>query len=66
MDLKQTQIRQKLTEVSQRRKADNQQQKTAYKSLLEYIKRRKDPPGQKEIQVLEVFKKLVESGWIVR
>ena len=69
-DLKQTQIRHKLTEVSHKRKAENAYQKNAYKKLLDYIKKRADDeritPGQKEIQVLEVFKKLVESGWIVR
>lgn len=38
--------------------------------MLEYIKKRAKEervmPAQNEIKILEVFKKLVESGWIVR
>jgi hypothetical protein len=39
-DLKQTQIRSMLNEVSQKRKSENAQQKNAYKKMLEFIKKR--------------------------
>ena len=52
-DLKQTQIRSMLNEVSQKRKSENAQQKNAYKKMLEFIKKRAEEeritPGQKEI-----------------
>jgi len=55
--------------VSTKRKQDNKKQLLAYKKLLEYIKKRvrteKISPSTLEIQVIEVFKKLTESGWIV-
>jgi len=63
------QIRNQLVTVSTKRKQDNKKQLLAYKKLLEYIKKRvrteKISPSTLEIQVIEVFKKLTESGWIV-
>lgn len=69
-DLEINEVHRKLQKVSGHRKTENMQQRQAYKHLLEFIQQRAQcehvMPGQNEIQIIEVFKKLVESGWIVR
>jgi len=58
-------------EVQKKRKADNLKNIRAYQHMIDFIHTRayqkiKVLPGSKEIQILEVFKKLTESGWIVQ
>ena len=51
------------------RKKDNIMQLNALKTMFEFIKTRfheeKLRPLKSEIKLLEVFKKIVESGWII-
>jgi len=52
------------------RKQDNQAQLEAYRQMCEYIKARfqneKTTPTRNDINVMEVLKKIVESGWIIQ
>ena len=51
------------------RKTENRRNNSTYYAIVDYIKDRttkKIMPSQAELQILEVFKKLTESGWIVK
>lgn len=53
------------------RKQENSRNLKAYFSVIDFIKGRQKGvdnvlPTKEEIQILEVFKKLTESGWLVK
>jgi hypothetical protein len=52
------------------RKQDNQAQLEAYRQMCDFIKSRfqneKITPSRSDINVMEVLKKIVESGWIIQ
>ena len=58
-----------MVDKMRQRKAENKQQLAAYKNLQEYIKTRfrveKLMPSRDDIKLLEVLKKIIESGWII-
>ena len=65
------QIKNALVQVQVGRKRDNQKNIKALNCILDFIKNRKEfgsvvIPTQHEIQFIEVFKKLTESGWIIK
>ena len=71
-ELKANQIRTKLKDMQHKRKLENRLNKKAYYAMIAYMRARSvrvvqpELPSSSEIAILEVFKKLVESGWIVK
>jgi len=69
LDIKVEEIRRAMVDKMRQRKAENKQQLAAYKNLQEYIKTRfrveKLMPSRDDIKLLEVLKKIIESGWII-
>lgn len=64
-------MRDVLANVHVQRKQDNTRNMKAYFTMIDYIKNRSKGidsqlPAKNEIQILEVYKKLTESGWIVK
>lgn len=64
-------MKEKLEQVHNQRKRDNSRNMKAYFKIIDFIKDRSKGidavlPTKFEIQILEVFKKLTESGWIVK
>ncbi len=60
-----------MEEVHGERKQENSRNIRAYYSVIDFIRDRSkgidaELPTKEEIQVLEVFKKLTESGWVVK
>ena len=63
-------IKQVQVERMMQRKQDNTAQLEAYRQMCDYIKSRfqneKITPRRADINVMEVLKKIVESGWIIQ
>jgi tRNA splicing endonuclease len=68
-DLTVSQIRSELIQNKNQRRQQNEKNRKAVMLMLEYVKKRSHTenliPQTEEIQILEVFKKLSESGWTV-
>jgi hypothetical protein len=70
-EIKSSEIRSMLKNVQQKRKVENRRNTKAYFLMINYMTQRTESiysvlPQQLEISFLEVFKKLTESGWIVK
>lgn len=70
-ELKSSEIRTILKNVQAKRKIENKRNMKTYFSMIEYLTQRTENvdqilPQQLEISILEVFKKLTESGWLVK
>jgi len=62
-------IQKSLISCCQKRKKQNKQQKLAYIEIVKYFRRRyqdqKEIPGDMQIKIIQIFIKLVKSGWII-
>ena len=62
-------VRKAMVDRMRSRKSNNQVQLKALNNTMEYIKTRfqdeKLNPSKMDIQIIEVLKKIVESGWII-
>jgi hypothetical protein len=70
-DVQSSKVRQMLKAVQTNRKVENKRNMRAYFQMIQYLSQRSKGvtpvlPAKQEISVLEVFKKLTESGWIVK
>lgn len=69
-DIKSSHIREALKDVQASRRVDNKRNTAAYFKMIKFLSKRhkkeNELPQDKEIAMLEVFKKLTESGWIVK
>lgn len=68
-EIKIYEIRMAMVDRMKQRKANNKQQITAFKKICEFIRNRYNEdhisPNRIEISLCEVFKKIVEIGWII-